>query len=322
MSTFVPPQAVILTSAVPNFNSANTFGLASAVTVTASDLNTATGVFLAVNNTILTSNEDDFINAGAGDDIVVARAGDDTVAGGLGDDSIFGGAGDDDIAGGFGDDFILGGAGADRISGNAGDDFINGNAGDDDLFGNAGFDFILGGGGDDFISGGTGDDTLNGNSGFDFINGNAGDDEIFGGFGFDILNGGFGDDTIEGGFGDDTLTGGAGADVFVFNIVDALTPGNDDVITDFNVFEDVIRLEFFGLEGLGGFGGVADFTTFFNATEGIDQTFTGVGDDTVIDGGASPFLNLLGGSLGAGGSITIENVEIDSLGAANFDFVF
>ena len=110
MSTFVPPQAVILTSAVPNFNSANTFGLASAVTVTASDLNTATGVFLAVNNTILTSNEDDFINAGAGDDIVVARAGDDTVAGGLGDDSIFGGAGDDDIAGGFGDDFILGGA--------------------------------------------------------------------------------------------------------------------------------------------------------------------------------------------------------------------
>ena len=69
------------------------------------------------------------------------------------------------------------------------------------------------------------------------INGEAGNDTLWGSNGNDIINGGAGNDTIFGGAGNDTLTGGAGDDIFQFTA----TAGSD-VITDFNVTDDTIKL--------------------------------------------------------------------------------
>ena len=69
------------------------------------------------------------------------------------------------------------------------------------------------------------------------INGEAGNDTLWGSNGNDIINGGDGNDTLFGGSGSDTLTGGAGDDIFQFTA----TAGSD-VITDFNVTDDTIKL--------------------------------------------------------------------------------
>ena len=55
------------------------------------------------------------------------------------------------------------------------------------------------------------------------------------------ITGNAGNNVLNGGTGADTLTGSGGADAFVFNT----TPGagNVDRITDFNVVDDIIRLE-------------------------------------------------------------------------------
>ena len=53
-----------------------------------------------------------------------------------------------------------------------------------------------------------------------------------------LIKGGSSNDTLSGGFGNDTLEGGKGNDIFVFS-------GGDDVITDFVVGKDKIKLETF-----------------------------------------------------------------------------
>lgn len=82
------------------------------------------------------------------------------------------------------------------------------------------------------LTGGAGNDTLIGGSGDDTIVGGAGDDIIIGGLGAGTGNKG------------DTLTGGAGDDIFRF--FDALESNgiNADVITDFNVADDMIDVGF------------------------------------------------------------------------------
>lgn len=82
------------------------------------------------------------------------------------------------------------------------------------------------------------------------LTGGAGDDSLTGGSGDDTIDGGDGDDIIIGGLGaaaddiGDTLTGGAGADIFRF--FDSLESNgiNADLITDFDVTEDVIDVGF------------------------------------------------------------------------------
>ncbi|HLP81900.1 MAG TPA: calcium-binding protein, partial [Nitrosomonas sp.] len=54
--------------------------------------------------------------------------------------------------------------------------------------------------------------------------------------------GGAGGDTLDGVAGSDTLTGAAGADIFAFTAALNATT-NSDVITDFSVVDDTIRLE-------------------------------------------------------------------------------
>jgi len=116
------------------------------------------------------------------------------------------------------------------LNGDNNDNTINGGAGHDDIAGFGGNDTLDGNGGDDFIAGGTGNDTANGGNGNDNLSGGAQNDTIAGGNG---------NDSINGGPGVDTLNGGANADSFVF--LDALA-GNADVIVDYRVADDTIRI--------------------------------------------------------------------------------
>lgn len=83
--------------------------------------------------------------------------------------------------------------------------------------------------------------SLTGGAGNDTLIGGSGDDTIVGGAGNDIIIGGLGAGT---GTKGDTLTGGAGDDIFRF--FDALESNgiNADVITDFNVADDMIDVGF------------------------------------------------------------------------------
>ena len=82
-------------------------------------------------------------------------------------------------------------------------------------------------------------DTLFGTAGDDLLTGTSGDDTLYGGLGNDVILGEAGDDLIYAGLGQDTLTGGAGGDTYVFT---SAAQADGDVITDFDVTEDVIDL--------------------------------------------------------------------------------
>ena len=155
--------------------------------------------------------------------------------------------------------------------------------GDQDLTGGDGADTLAGGGGADTLRGGAGDDTLEGQRGHDTLEGGAGDDTLSGGTGNDTLVGGAGDDTLGGGTGSDVYTGGAGSDTF---IAELSKPGAD-TISDFNPSQDTIDLQ--------GFGGIENISRL-SVSE--------------ADGGT-----LL--EIGTGGSLYIEGVTPDQLGAQN-----
>jgi hypothetical protein len=91
----------------------------------------------------------------------------------------------------------------------------------------------------DYLQGHSGDNDLVGGAGDDLLEGLGGNDSLDGGGGNDILVGGEGDDLLTGGLGDDHLSGGGGADSFAFS---ANGGEGSDVIQDFNVDSDVIRL--------------------------------------------------------------------------------
>lgn len=179
----------------------------------------------------------DNIGGGTGNDTIYGGPGDDTIGGGQGDDVIYGDSGDDALSGGVGNDEVYGGDGNDTIGGSLGNDTIRGDAGDDSLGGGTGRDLLYGGTGNDSIGGGEGDDTIYGGAGQDFLAGGGRNDLIFGGDG---------NDTINSGAGNDEMFGGSGADLFIFN---SFTDGERDVIGDFEVGVDRIRLS--GVEGQG-----------------------------------------------------------------------
>jgi Ca2+-binding RTX toxin-like protein len=97
---------------------------------------------------------------------------------------------------------------------------------EDDIEGTANRDDLFGAGGDDTINGGGGNDRLFGESGDDTLLGGGGDDGLFGGRGADVM------------------TGGADEDRFVFSRLreSGDTTATADLITDFTVGEDVLRL--------------------------------------------------------------------------------
>ena len=165
------------------------------------------------------------------------------------------------LHGGDGNDWLSGRGGRDTLIGGTGNDVLDGGSGRDVLSGGSGIDRAdyrnspLGlvadlrdpanntrdATGDSFLSienlyGTAFNDTLTGDAGQNTIWGADGNDRLFGGGGNDVVFGMTGSDLLNGGAANDTLTGGLGADTFVF-------AAGHDVITDFTLGEDVLRLE-------------------------------------------------------------------------------
>jgi Ca2+-binding RTX toxin-like protein len=182
------------------------------------------------------------------------------------------------ILGNNGVNVLSGGLGGDTLRGYGGNDTLYGwdlfndhDTGADVLDGGAGSDRLVGGGGNDiYITDGL--DTLveSVNAGTDTVQssvislnlasfanienvgllgtlalngtGNNGNNVLTGNSGVNILSALGGNDTLAGGLGNDRLAGGVGNDTFLFNAAPN-TVTNRDVITDFNVVADTIRLE-------------------------------------------------------------------------------
>ena len=249
-------------------------------------------------STINGTSDDDTLTGGPGDDIINGFTGNDTLSGLGADDTITGGNGNDILNGNAGFDTIAAGNGNDTVFGGAQNDFLIGGAGDDTINGGAGSDTIVGGSGDDTINGGNRNDVIRGNAGEDTVLGGNGDDIIttgtgsdiaFGGAGNDSINGFGGFDILNGGTGDDILTGGSNADTFQFN-----GQFGNDTITDFAATNDFEVIDF-------------SLVAAFNSFEDVQASLTQVGNDAIIDNGS-------------GNSITLLDVNIADLDAADFVF--
>jgi predicted extracellular nuclease len=90
------------------------------------------------------------------------------------------------------------------------------------------------------LFGGNGPDTLIGTDGADYLDGGNGPDILIGGAGDDILIGGNGADELVGGLGADRMTGGNGPDRFIINSLNESLLSGFDVITDFNINNDIL----------------------------------------------------------------------------------
>lgn len=267
---------------------------------------------------------DDVINGLGGDDDISGGDGKDELIGGEGNDELDGGEGKDELIGGAGNDIYTIGKGDKvvenanegddtiisdtsvklgdnvenvslidnseklKVRGNDLDNNVSGNDGDNRIDGRDGNDTLDGLGGDDRIKGGDGDDEILGFFGSDRLDGGDGDDMLFGEDDDDQLRGGDGDDRLNGGDGDDELIGGDGIDTFDFN---AVSSTDVDVLTDFELEEDIIDVATLGITSLGQFQAGA-------STEGKDTIFTA----------------------GNGAQLRIEDVELNELTANNFIF--
>lgn len=190
---------------------------------------------------------DAYLNHSAGNTIY-AGAGDDLAFGANGDDVLGGGEGDDTLWGGDGSDILYGGPQDEGTSGL--NDYLYGGAGDDTIYASYANDRIFGENGNDLIFGGDGNDTIRGGFGDDEIYDSAGNDRVFAGSG---------DDTLWGVAGNDTVTGDNGADIFIFH-----DDHGADVITDFDLDEDLLNLENILI-------GFTDLASVISATEETTQ---------------------------------------------------
>jgi len=158
-------------------------------TVTGQGIDTIDGFYSVVG-----SEHDDDITAGAETDVVKGLGGADTMRIDSNEGEVFGGAGNDQVRLGK---FVFGNRGDDTI--------INARA---DVFGGQGDDLLLGRSHRDELYGGSGDDVLRGRGGPDDLLEEAGTNRIVGGDGADSLRGGHGRDVLVGGDGDDQLDPG------------------------------------------------------------------------------------------------------------------
>jgi Ca2+-binding RTX toxin-like protein len=96
------------------------------------------------NDTIVTLDENNLIDAGAGNDTALTGSGTDIIYGGAGNDSLDGGQGNDLIFGGQGNDTLIGNGGNDTVYGDQGNDvFMEWSAtGSDAYYGGAGRDTV------------------------------------------------------------------------------------------------------------------------------------------------------------------------------------
>ncbi|MGV8713024.1 MAG: Calx-beta domain-containing protein, partial [Nitrosomonas sp.] len=164
------------------------------------------------------------------------------------------------LAGTAGNDILQGTPFADAMTGAAGNDVFNGGAGNDSMVGAGGNDtYLLENVGDSYTeAAAAGTDTVVSYLAAHTLGanveklqlagaavtgiGNGLNNTLLGSATNNTLNGGAGGDTLDGVAGSDTLTGAAGADIFAFTAALNATT-NSDVITDFSVADDTIRLE-------------------------------------------------------------------------------
>ncbi|MBE9096817.1 cadherin-like domain-containing protein, partial [Tychonema sp. LEGE 07203] len=188
--------------------------------------------------------DDDDIEVGKGKNKIKGGKGKDKIKAGDDDNDIDGGDDDDDIEVGKGKNKIIGGKGKDKIKAGDGDNDIDGGDDDDDIEVGKGKNKIKGGKGKDKIKAGDGDNDIDGGDDDDDIEVGKGKNKIIGGKGNDKIKGGDDDDEIDGGVGTNTLTGGAGKDRFIYLVSrqEIQTVVEADLITDFNVDDDVLEL--------------------------------------------------------------------------------
>ncbi len=119
--------------------------------------------------------------------------------------------------------------------------------------------------------------------------GGSGNDTIIGNAADNVLNGGPGNDTLEGGGGHDTLIGGSGSDTFIFGSHDGV-----DTIADFqaSVGGDEVLLS-----------GITSVSSFSDVLAHLSQ----VGSNAVLN-------------FGTGETLTLQNVSVSQLTAADFQF--
>ncbi|MFZ2451334.1 MAG: calcium-binding protein [Methylovulum miyakonense] len=227
--------------------------------------------------------------------------------------------------------------GALRVSGNWLDNTLTGNGSANVLTGWAGNDRLYGGDGNDSLKGDSGDDVLSGGNGVDIahywtaasgvtvnlglavaqntvgagidtlvnienLNGSGYDDALTGNALSNVLLGGAGNDSLNGGLANDRLTGGQGKDIFIFNTTIGVS--NIDIITDFTVADDTIKLE----------------NSIFKAliTPGVlaATAFKVIGNGNVLDSDDHILYNTTTGGLfyDADGSAAIASVRIGVIG--------
>ena len=235
------------------------------------------------------------------------------------------------IAGTAGNDILQGTQFADAMTGAAGNDTFNGGAGNDSMAGGGGNDtYLVENAGDTYTeAAGAGTDlvisyvaahTLGANvenlqlaGPATTGTGNSLNNAITGSGANNTMNGSSGNDTLNGATGSDTLSGGAGADSFVFSTALNATT-NVDIVTDFNVTDDSIRLE------------NAIFTQFA-ATGAIPAgTFVSGAGAVALDGNDFLIYNTTNGNLsydadgiGAGAQVVFASLTgIPALTSADF----
>jgi Ca2+-binding RTX toxin-like protein len=190
-----------------------------------------------------------------------------------------------------------------RLDGSdAGDNLVGGRFADL-LQGGAGDDTLDGGAGDDTLAGGAGNDVLSDTDGTNVLNGDAGDDILYSwGNGANTLDGGDGNDILQiSGSAKVEARGGAGSDTYY------LANSGNVTITDFQVGE----------------GG--DILNAYSTAPGSGNPFaSGLlrlvqrGADTVLQrtvtssDGASTYADV----------VTLKNVDMTTLGSANFAYGF
>ncbi|NJK28359.1 MAG: peptidylprolyl isomerase, partial [Coleofasciculaceae cyanobacterium SM2_3_26] len=156
--------STIITDPVLLNNSVNAINIAS--------LGLSFRDFTNGNDNVTLTPEDTLFNLSG----IRAFDGNDTVVGSNEIDYINGNQGNDSLSGRLGNDYIRGGRDADNIFGEEGDDILNGNIGNDIVNGGSGNDFVRGGQDNDILIGGAGNDVLVGDFGSDVLTGNAGAD--------------------------------------------------------------------------------------------------------------------------------------------------
>ena len=295
------------------------------------DTDTLTGIESAIgtrfNDTLVGSNQVNFLTGGDGNDVMNGGLADDLLDGGTGIDTAdytsdtlgvgaylwdvrdFGVWGIASFATGSGINVeyyravggastienVNGGSAADTIQGNFQDNVLNGNGGGDSLRGLQGIDTISGGDGIDLLIGDEGNDTLNGGNDRDIMDGGADND---------TLNGDGGNDEIYTGTGTDTVNGGAGSDIIY--IVDTLDSINGGTETDYLVWNltsaaNLVITNAMSIEWAGGRDS-ADTINAVGISNFIELQGNG-GDDTLIAGN--------------GGSILLGGAGLDTLTGGN-----